>query len=92
MPEIEDLQSQFGQALGVSGPVAAFAFGQGRQGGAVAGQRGFSVEDAAVQAGQEDVLDQRLDPAQLAMQQAQFGQPRQLAAEELGRLGQLLQQ
>ncbi|MCY1431737.1 hypothetical protein D9M71_477130 [compost metagenome] len=92
VPELEDFQGQFGQALGVLGPAAALLLGEAGQRGAVARQRVLTFKDAAVQAGQQDVLDQRVDAAQVAVQQAQLGQPRQPGAQVLGRLGQLLQQ
>ena len=92
VPELENLQGQLGQALGVLGPGATFLFGQGCQRRTITRQRLDTVEDAAVQAGQQDVFHQGIDAAHVAIQQAQLGQPRQLATEELGRLGQLLQE
>src|SRR3546814_14267604 len=53
---------------------------------------GFAVQDEAVEAGQQDVHDQRIDLAHVTVEQAQFGEPRQLVAQVLGRLRQLLQQ
>ncbi|MCY1518336.1 hypothetical protein D9M68_530520 [compost metagenome] len=91
MPELEDFQGQPGQAFGVLGPGAALALGEGSQGGAIARQAGFAVEDAAVQAGQEDVLHQCIDAAHVAIEQAQLGEAGQLAAQELRGFRQLLQ-
>jgi hypothetical protein len=56
------------------------------------GQRVFAFEDAAVETGQQDVFHQAVDTPHVAVHQAQFGQPRQLAAQELRRFRQLLHQ
>ncbi|MNF63135.1 hypothetical protein D3C84_448290 [compost metagenome] len=92
VPELEDIQGQAGQAFGVLGPGTSLLLGEGREGGAVARQAGFAVEDTAVQAGQENVFHQRIDPSQVAIEQAQFGEAGQLATEELRGFRQLLQQ
>jgi len=92
VPVLEDFQGQPGHAFGMFGPGAALAFGQRSQPGTIAWQRVFTVENAAVEAGQQNVFDQRIDTAHVAIQQAQFGQTRQLAAQELRRLRQLLHQ
>ncbi|MNZ75247.1 hypothetical protein D3C78_937210 [compost metagenome] len=92
MPEFENVQGQTSQALGMLGPAAAFALSQRGQAGTITRQGAFTFKNAAVEAGQKDVLDQRFDPPQLAVQQSQLGQARELATQELGRLGQLLQE
>ncbi|MCY1432811.1 hypothetical protein D9M71_488190 [compost metagenome] len=74
------------------GPAAALALGQGSQAGTITRQMLFTFKNAAIEAGQEDVFDQGFDTPQLAVQQTQFSQPRKLAAQEFGRLGQLLQE
>src|SRR5690606_28975692 len=46
VPVLEDVQHQARQAFGVGGPVATLFLGQRGQGGAVARQRGFAIENA----------------------------------------------
>ena len=92
VPQLENIQRQPGQLFGMLGPGPALALGKRSQARAIARQYGFAFKDAAIEAGQQNVFHETLDPAQFAIQQSQFGQPRQLGAQEFGRLGQLLHQ
>ncbi|MNY72920.1 hypothetical protein D3C86_2115790 [compost metagenome] len=58
------------------GPGAALALGERGQPGTVARQLRLTLENASVEAGQQDVFDQPFDPAHVTVKQAQLSQAR----------------